>query len=1285
MPDATQTSASLIDTIDALSRIDRHLIQILAIAYTPLTRSQLLSLYRAGGYDTGATQIPSVQRLDERLRDLQGAQMINPSLTLPPQTANTLIRSGMTDAERRHLIATIEAVLPLEAALSSRHRSGERDTLLRYYRLALMDGNAGLFFQLQSAMEQHFGMFPFLHDLFRQIHGTPFEPERFSRLPIDIQGMILSEWLLQSLLSATPEDPPVIAYIRESRMATRLSAGIRERYQYILSIFHLFTGEPLFGELYFEDAPTPGFGLTGMQQLFAGEQDAAVDAWQAELVLLKHHLRKRVVSFKGIGGLCQAICLLASGDPEAMHSAKGHLRHLRAKRLFTHETEQGLIALELAASALTESWSMEAFERAFQRQVGTTRGTFATWFSAMAEILVRGQLRQVWLKEVARYQKALADAGFAGLASEFAHLLNLHETFPVPLPITESYTPLSTCLTLSAEWERALDRLLQLETATTTHNNSASPKAARLIWILNPDPHTPSVTPWEQHRITDHRAGEANGEAWQPGRPIPLVRFKELSGTPLLSDRDEVIRDKALQYRKSDSGTELVLDMSIAVPLLADHPHVFILSGSQMVPVEIVHEAPQVHLRKTKDSFRLTISPLPGKTPLKLVPDGPNRFRAICFSPLQRQAAAIMGADGLRIPLAAESRVSDVVGFLSKRMPIQSDVAAGHLHRAADPSIYIRLCFENDLLQADFGLFPMGPDGPFSLPGKGPLSLLEESGDGPVTVLRDTEQELSAFEAVLDACPGMQPAARSGRWYAADIADSLERLIELQKAAARQLAHLLWVKGKPITVLDPITVSHLSLSIRTHESGYDLSGAIHLPDTKIDLQTIADRLQTGSRFLPLPAGTFLPLSPALHQRLLGLLSIGEKKGQGIRVSHSAELLLTSLLQDLSGLDADEAWITRQKEISEHMATCPPVPPTLRHDLTPYQRTGFQWLSRLASIGAGACLADAPGLGKTRQTVALLLHRAAGGPALVIATPARQSSWKAAFNRLAPNLDVTSEIPQNSGPGQVILVSWNALPEKGKLLAEQTWHSLVFDDAPDARSVSTHPAQAAMTVPADFRLLLTGRPAAEQPDLMHAFSALILPGLLPSRNKFRKRYTLPIERDLNPDVRVRLSRIIQPFYLRRTPTQVRHLLPDKIRINIPAFTKTGADERGDIHPFLADLLITLSSGSAQVRILSRETGALGAITDFLDNRRIPFTQITADMPAEDITAAHTRFTTGTAPFMVIQVMDTDAPLMPSAAEYDIYLNPMPEAAPGDHPVLIFNAVSADNPSLDTDVL
>src|SRR5262249_4602259 len=59
--------------------------------------------------------------------------------------------------------------------------------------------------------------------------------------------------------------------------------------------------------------------------------------------------------------------------------------------------------------------------------------------------------------------------------------------------------------------------------------------------------------------------------------------------------------------------------------------------------------------------------------------------------------------------------------------------------------------------------------------------------------------------------------------------------------------------------------------------------------------------------------------------------------------------------------------------TRHRREDPPPPEALHGQLRPYQQRGFAWLAFLRRVGMGACLADDMGLGKSIQTIALLLH------------------------------------------------------------------------------------------------------------------------------------------------------------------------------------------------------------------------------------------------------------------------------------------------------------------------
>ncbi len=89
----------------------------------------------------------------------------------------------------------------------------------------------------------------------------------------------------------------------------------------------------------------------------------------------------------------------------------------------------------------------------------------------------------------------------------------------------------------------------------------------------------------------------------------------------------------------------------------------------------------------------------------------------------------------------------------------------------------------------------------------------------------------------------------------------------------------------------------------------------------------------------------------------------------------------------------------------------------------------------------------------------------------------------------------------------------------------------------------------MRLDADFRLIMTGTPLENHLGELWNLLQFINPGLLGSLETFNKRFAIPIERDHCRATRQRLKKLIQPFILRRTKTQVLEELPSRTEITL----------------------------------------------------------------------------------------------------------------------------------------
>jgi SNF2 family DNA or RNA helicase len=206
------------------------------------------------------------------------------------------------------------------------------------------------------------------------------------------------------------------------------------------------------------------------------------------------------------------------------------------------------------------------------------------------------------------------------------------------------------------------------------------------------------------------------------------------------------------------------------------------------------------------------------------------------------------------------------------------------------------------------------------------------------------------------------------------------------------------------------------------------------------------------------------------------------------------------LGDSVKLKTDAAWtncVQRMRRAGEVPAV---VPTTLQAELRDYQSDGFQWLARLAAWGVGGCLADDMGLGKTIEALALLLHRAAGGP-LVVAPTSVGFNWLNETNRFAPTLNARLFGPgdrdaffQNLGPRDVVICSYGLLHNEAARFQSQSWHTVVLDEAQAIKNMATRRSQAAMGLAAGFRLVMTGTPLENHLGELWNLFQFINPGL-----------------------------------------------------------------------------------------------------------------------------------------------------------------------------------------------
>jgi SNF2 family DNA or RNA helicase len=241
-----------------------------------------------------------------------------------------------------------------------------------------------------------------------------------------------------------------------------------------------------------------------------------------------------------------------------------------------------------------------------------------------------------------------------------------------------------------------------------------------------------------------------------------------------------------------------------------------------------------------------------------------------------------------------------------------------------------------------------------------------------------------------------------------------------------------------------------------------------------------------------------------------------------------------------------------------------------------------------------------GLGKTVQGLALLVQRAPQGPSLIVAPTSVCMNWENEAQRFAPTLK-----PQILGSGDrqavmdklgsydLLICSYGLLQQESvaELLASIRFQTVILDEAQWIKNVATRRSQGAMNLQAEFKVIMTGTPLENHLGELWNLFRFINPGLLGSLEQFNQRFAGPIERDRNAQARQQLKKLIQPFILRRTKTQVLQELPP--RTEIPVYIELSSEETAFYEALRRESLAVLTSndappGQKQLQILAAIT-------------------------------------------------------------------------------------------------
>jgi superfamily II DNA or RNA helicase len=314
-------------------------------------------------------------------------------------------------------------------------------------------------------------------------------------------------------------------------------------------------------------------------------------------------------------------------------------------------------------------------------------------------------------------------------------------------------------------------------------------------------------------------------------------------------------------------------------------------------------------------------------------------------------------------------------------------------------------------------------------------------------------------------------------------------------------------------------------------------------------------------------GEWVVLDPEQARQALALLKKGGSMslGEALRLGLSGTTAQLPAGVEFEGFDetGEIGRLLAELGKAQQLETLP-QPALFQGTLRPYQLRGFSWLAFLRRYGLGACLADDMGLGKSPQTIALLLHeqnQAGQPPALLVCPTSVVGNWQRELLRFAPSLRVLvhqgADRQHNDAfiaslkQCDVVITSFPLLARDRADLTQPHWQLAILDEAQNIKNSETRQARAARALQADARIALTGTPVENRLTELWSILSFLNPGYLGSETEFRRTFAKPIEMTADPQATEALRRLTAPFILRRLKTDKSIIddLPEKVEMKV----------------------------------------------------------------------------------------------------------------------------------------
>ena len=1137
------------------SIFEQRLVQLCSVMYETRNRTTILKCYLRTGLPFPEGTFYKVQLLTPYMKKLQERNLLDDQFRCRTNILEFAVRRSIDDGNFDLMVKAVLQEMPSRKTYHGYNGAQSRDCifLMRDFRIGVYSHNTKMVrhnHELIMTSKSCESIVP--DDPFLQVCNEPFDGRWFRTLPVDIRVKALRVILPHTVNNLEPDQEALACALQHDLLKTIPNTGKDGFFSVLVTRLvlggRLKEARKITGML---DSSGYTAGLTGWILFMEGKNNEAIASYETDLKLFRKMVYSRNEYFRGMAGIFFILAQLKTGDASLLPK----ISKLIEKATSNSYSFSFVLPIYHALETVYEiqKGNVDRAKRTVSASFKSD-GSLADFFRIFASYWLNNKISAEEAQALRVISFRAEKAEWKWLSMECALLLsdsdkkNRTACKNLAKEIQNETGMVSILSMVPREelWKKSLRALIASEKPDS--QKDLSRENSRLVWLFDTGFDQLYLQPLEQKR-------GKNG-IWSRGRNVALKRLLQGTTLPYITEQDKRIAQTIRMNTSYDSGTNYYFDREKASVALIGHPLIF-LRSSHSTPVTMEKGEPVVSVKQIGARFKIQFTPDVSGEKVLLVEQSPTRIEVIQINEGHRRIACILGKDGLSVPLQGKKEILAAIGAISSSVAVHSSIGGATekvLETESDPVPRIRILPSGEGFHMEMLVRPFGEGGPYLKPGIGNETLIAGIHGKRMQTRRDLKREETMAAAVEAGCPSLSILTETSRdWHLNTPEDCLQVLTELKVLQDNKEVSMEWPKGGKLRVTREISFDRLRMNIRTGADWFEIGGGLELNKQLVmDMTKLLDLVkETEHRFIPLGDNLFAALTTEFRKKLSDMDAYSYRKGGAVRFHPFSALLLEELTANLPGINADKKWQAKTNSLKKIRDSVPSIPTTLKAELRDYQQTGYQWMTRLASWGVGACLADDMGLGKTVQALAVLLDRAADGPALIVAPTSVCHNWIGEANRFAPTLNTVpfggkdrEGVVHGLKGFDVLVSSYGLLQQETDLLASVRWHTIVLDEAQAIKNVTAKRSRAAMNLKGDFRIITTGTPIENHLGELWTLFNFINPGLLGSLEGFNTKFALPIEQNNDRMAKKRLRKLIHPFILRRIKTEVLEELPPR---------------------------------------------------------------------------------------------------------------------------------------------